>query len=134
MQHSACRALCAALLALVWCLPGTAGAEDKESDAEQCLRLASIDHTEVVDDTTILFHMKNGDVYRNKLPYRCPGLRRERAFMYRTSLNQLCNVDIITVLSDIGFGFTPGASCGLGMFHPVRALTADELLHRDEEQ
>jgi hypothetical protein len=43
--------------------------------------------------------------------------------MYRTSLPQLCDLDIITVLDDAGFGFMPGASCGLGRFYPI---TKDE--------
>jgi hypothetical protein len=53
--------------------------------------------------------------------------------MYRTSLSQLCNVDIITVLQNVGFGFLPGASCGLGMFRPVEALSAEALLRGGDE-
>jgi hypothetical protein len=44
--------------------------------------------------------------------------------MYRTSLNQLCDLDIITVLNSLGFGFMRGPSCGLGSFQPV---TEDEV-------
>jgi len=109
-----------------------AHAEDRKSDAEQCISLIRIDRTEVVDDRNILFYMKGGDIYRNELPHRCPGLKFEESFMYRTSLNQLCNVDIITVLDNIGFGFSPGASCGLGMFHPVEPITAEELLKKKD--
>jgi hypothetical protein len=121
-------------LALAAFVVQPAVAEDKESDAEQCVRLAAIDRTEVIDDRNILFYMKGGDIYRNELPHDCPGLAAGRAFMYRTSLSQLCNVDIITVLRNIGFGFSPGASCGLGMFHPVRPLTAEELLQGKDIQ
>jgi hypothetical protein len=103
-------------------------AADRQTDAEQCVSLIRIDRTEVVDDRNVLFYMKNGDIYRNRLPNDCPGLEAQDAFMYRTSLSQLCNVDIITVLTNMGFGFRPGASCGLGMFHPVKPLTAEELL------
>ncbi|MDT8319592.1 MAG: DUF6491 family protein [Xanthomonadales bacterium] len=86
---------------------------------EQCVSLIRIDRTEVLDDQNILFHMRGDDIYLNHLPHRCPNLGFEESFMYRTSLNQLCNVDIITVLNDIGFGFSPGPSCGLGLFYPV---------------
>ena len=86
---------------------------------EQCVRLSSIDHTDVLDDQNILFYMRGKDVYLNHLPYPCAGLRVNDTFMYRTSLNQLCNVDIITVLDNIGFGFSPRNSCGLGLFYPV---------------
>ena len=39
--------------------------------------------------------------------------------MYKTSLPQLCDLDMITVLYNQGFGFSQGASCSLGRFHPV---------------
>ena len=87
---------------------------------EQCISLQRIDHSEIVDDQNILFYMKGDEVYRNYLPHDCPGLSTHDAFMYRTSLSQLCSLDIVTVLMRMGFnGFTPGASCGLGMFYPV---------------
>ena len=86
---------------------------------EQCVRLSNIDHTVVVDDQDILFYMHGDKIYRNRLPYTCAGLRINDSFMYRTSLSQLCNVDIITVLDNMGFGFSPRNSCGLGLFYPV---------------
>ena len=61
-----------------------------EAEAERCVDLRSIDRTDVVDDYNILFYMRNGDVYVNHLPRRCPGLRRERTFSYRTTLSRLC--------------------------------------------
>ncbi len=94
------------------------------ADSEHCVNLRRIDRTDVVDDRNILFYMKGGDVYVNRLPHSCPGLRWEKAFMYRTSLSQLCDVDIITTLDNMGFGFRPGMSCGLGMFHPISKETA----------
>jgi len=94
---------------------------------EQCLSLIRIDRSEVIDDRNIIFHMKNGDLYRNQLPYRCPGLALHDTFMYRTSLNQLCHLDIITVMDSIGFGLSPGASCGLGHFYPITEEQAEKL-------
>jgi len=89
------------------------------SDGENCLLLTLIDRTEVLDKRSILFYTRGGDICLNRLPHDCPGLRGDKAFMYRTSLNKLCNVDTITVLDSIGFGYSRGASCGLGKFHPV---------------
>lgn len=94
---------------------------------EHCISLNRIDRTAVVDDRSILFYMRGGDVYLNRLPHRCPGLRWEEAFMYRTSIGRLCDLDIITVLNNIGFGYSPGASCGLGMFFPISEATASQL-------
>lgn len=95
-----------------------------DEDVERCISLRRIDRTEVIDDHNVLFYMRGGTIYRNQLPHRCPGLRHEKTFMYRTSLSQLCDLDVITVLYNHGFGFTPGSSCGLGRFHPI---TKDEI-------
>jgi hypothetical protein len=72
-----------------------------------------IRQTRVLDDSTILFEMNNGITYRNDLPYPCHGLKSENRFGYKTSMSQLCNTDIITVLSTVGIN---GPSCGLGEF------------------
>jgi hypothetical protein len=78
-----------------------------------CLQLNAIDHTQVVDDQTILFHMRDRTVYRNVLPAKCAGLKFEDGFSYTTSINQLCsNVEIIRVLRR-------GTSCGLGAFEKL---------------
>ena len=82
-----------------------------------CIRLTDIRETRVRSDAVIDFVSRNGKVYRNTLPQRCPGLNFERRFSYATSLSQLCSVDIITVLQLPNI--TPGASCGLGQFQPV---------------
>jgi hypothetical protein len=106
---------------LFCCQSLTAFAADErdDQDAERCILLRNIVSTDVVDDSNILFYMRGNKVYLNQLSHRCPGLRAEKAFMYRTSLSELCDLDIITVLNDRGFGFTPGASCGLGRFYPM---------------
>jgi hypothetical protein len=52
------------------------------------------------------------------LPYSCSELGQDQGFAYSTSTNQLCSVDIITVLRQMG-GLQRGASCGLGKFQPV---------------
>lgn len=85
----------------------------------RCVSLSQIDSTEVVDDKTILFRMRGGQYYRNSLPYRCPSLKFEKSFLYKTSISQLCNVDIIYVLERYGGNYQQGAGCGLGMFEPV---------------
>jgi hypothetical protein len=54
--------------------------------------------------------------------------------MYKTSLNELCNVDIITVLNSVGSGFLPGISCGLGNFYPITKENADTLKKQSRER
>ena len=85
--------------------------------AVDCVNLRSIRETRVHGDRTIDFHMGGNRVYRNTLPYACPSLGFEERFAYKTSLDRLCSVDIITVLQSPGI--SRGASCGLGKFQPV---------------
>ena len=102
-----------------------AGARDKGAwraarpagDAVSCVPLRQIRETRVRDDSTIDFYMQGGKVYRNTLPDSCPQLGFERRFAYKTSIGQLCSVDIVTVL----YSSPPlrGPSCGLGKFQPV---------------
>jgi hypothetical protein len=82
-----------------------------------CISNHQISETRVRDDSTIDFYMLGGKVYRNKLPNSCPQLGFEERFGYETSIDQLCNVDIIHVL----YSSPPmrGASCGLGQFQPI---------------
>ncbi len=87
-----------------------------------CINLAQIRNTTVRDNRTIDFMMSGGKVYRNQLPNQCGSLGFDRSFSYSTSISQLCNVDIITVLQNVGGGFFPGASCGLGQFTPVKLI------------
>jgi hypothetical protein len=83
-----------------------------------CLQLQNIRNTRVLDDQTIDFYTRNGDVFRNRLPNSCPQLGFQQAFTYATSITQLCSVDIITVIIQGQPGLR-GASCGLGPFTPI---------------
>lgn len=126
--------LAAALLAVAGTLQAQEeGEQERDMSAVQCLRVVDIRSIDIVDSDTLIFRMRNGDVYQNDLPHRCPGLRRNDTLMYRTSVGRLCNVDIVTVLDDWGFGFHPGASCGLGMFHPITDEIADELMRAADD-
>lgn len=134
--------LAAAVLAAGCAGTGPAEREPRPTDvaaddpaAVRCVDLLRVDRTKVVDDENILFYMKDGTIYRNQLPHRCPGLAREERFMYRPHANRLCDLDTITVLTNFGGGLNQGAGCGLGRFHPVDPDDVEELieiLQRDE--
>lgn len=85
--------------------------------AQRCVSLPQIRGTRVIDAQTILFEMGGKKTLANRLPRKCPGLAFEKRFAYKTSLNQLCNTDVITVITNIG----AGATCGLGYFEPYVA-------------
>jgi hypothetical protein len=89
----------------------------RTGEVQNCVPLQAIDSTDVLDDKTILFKMKGKDTYVNELPYQCPQLKSQDAFSYKTSVSQLCNTDIITVIDTA----VPQrlASCGLGKFEKL---------------
>ena len=91
-------------------------------EPKNCVSIPQIRSTKVIDNSTIDFRMAGGKTYRNSLPQSCPGLKFEDRFSYRTSLSQLCNVDIVRVLHDTGGQLTEGAGCGLGKFQMVEKV------------
>ncbi|RRQ52667.1 hypothetical protein [Sphingorhabdus wooponensis] len=91
-------------------------------EPKSCVTISQIRSTKVIDSRTIDFRMAGGKTYRNILPQSCPGLKFEDRFSYRTSLNQLCNVDIVHVLHDQGGQLHEGAGCGLGKFQMVEKV------------
>ena len=90
-------------------------------EEQLCIRTSRIRQTQVLDDYTILFRMRGGKYFVNRLPHRCYNLGFEGSFSYTLSTSLLCNVDIITVVRTPGFG----PSCGLGDFEEYR-LKPDE--------
>jgi hypothetical protein len=103
------------------------GAE--EGGPVRCINLSRINRTEVIDNRSIAFYLRGGDVYINRLNRACSGLERNKPFSYRTPTNRICSVDFITVLEDFGAGLTPNVSCPLGMFVPADEEEVENLLH-----
>lgn len=85
--------------------------------ALDCIQIPAIRESRVRDDQTIDFYMNGNRVYRNRLPYKCPGLGFEEKFSFKTSLSELCSADTITVLHSPPM--MQGATCGLGNFQPI---------------
>lgn len=89
--------------------------EPAPPETRNCLPLMQVRSTNVVDGQTIDFQLRDGSVWRNRLPRSCPTLGFNRAFSYSTTIPQLCNVDLIQVIVQGNPGII-GASCGLGKF------------------
>jgi hypothetical protein len=53
---------------------GAAFAQPAMPPPNVCLQVRDIDHTHAVDANTLLFYMRNGAVWQNKLPGSCRGL------------------------------------------------------------
>jgi hypothetical protein len=116
--------LVAAALAAAACTAQADSAADVRAPAvtiagepEDCISTSRIAGTRAHDDYTIDFEMIGGEVYRNTLHGRCPGLGFDERFGYRVNGGQLCRLDTITVIQS---GGTSGATCALGQFVPVR--------------
>ena len=90
-----------------------------------CIWTVRIRDTDIHDDQTIDFEMNGGKIYRNTLPFKCPGLGFEEAFSYRSTTSQLCSVDTIKVLRQTGGYLENGPSCGLGKFQEVKLVKDD---------
>lgn len=84
----------------------------------ECLQTTQIRDTQVRSDQVIDFVTNGGKVYRNTLDYPCPQLGFEKRFSHKSTLNEYCSTDTITVLLNEG-GLRRGATCGLGKFQPV---------------
>lgn len=95
------------------------GAEDEVIDTtpQACVIVRRIDNTVVVDDNTVLFYMRGGDIYENSLKRSCQGLGRAKSFSYGVATGRLCSSDMITVFDP--FSPQPGQTCGLGEFRPI---------------
>ena len=99
--------------------PAVSPAAKIVGEAESCIPITQIRSTRIRDDWTIDFMGPGNKVWRNTLSNRCPSLKSEDSFTYKTSLSQLCNTDIIYVLRHVGGDLQRGAGCGLGKFVPV---------------
>ena len=128
MMHKRDCILAAASLALSLSPFASAlGDDPPEEGGERCVNMRTVSRTEIIDDQTILFYMRNGVIYRNYLPRRCSGLAREERFSYSTTISRLCDIDTITVLYNQGVGLSSGPSCGLGKFYPISKDEAQAL-------
>lgn len=99
-----------------------------EDDSRTCLNLRMIRRTKVVDDRSVLFYTRSGDVYHNVLGNACSGLAREGRFSYQSRIGSLCRMDSINVLRSGGWGMQQGVGCSLGRFHKISDENAKALL------
>jgi hypothetical protein len=131
-----CTPLAAALVAAVGAPQAFAQKKDGPADdrPQRCIALPNLERTDVLDNRTILFHMRNGQIYLNHLSRECPGLAREKRFMYSPTSTQLCEIDAVTVIEKWGFGFTRGFTCSLGEFHPLAKSEFESLMQTQTTQ
>ena len=107
--------LAAALASILGAIPAFADPQSSSADPDvagpRCVRVVQIDHTQVLDNKTILFHLTGGRVLRNTLIDDCFGLRLStRGFTYLALNDEVCgNLQSIRVNDT-------GTICQLGPF------------------
>lgn len=87
-----------------------------------CINSRDIRSTRIINGTAILYETNNGTVYVNRPASGASTLRDGDALVTRTSISQLCNVDIVR-LYDTASRFERG-SIGLGDFVPYKKVKA----------
>ena len=103
--------MCGALFVLLVSSGGVAQAP-ASAPPTGCLNVQDIQRTEVQDDRTILFHMRDGRVWQNRLRQICPMLKTSPWTQVLHS-NQVCaNQQFIHVIQT-------GDTCSLGEFSPA---------------
>lgn len=86
-----------------------------------CFKLSQIAESPVIDDTTILLKLKNGESHRVDLRGRCPSLKLS-GFAHKTPSDDFCTSTVLTVLS-------PGASsCMIERIVPIADADAAALM------
>jgi hypothetical protein len=100
--------------ALVIALSTPAPVNAQASDGNVCLNVTEIQTTRATDMRTIIYRMRNGDVWRNDLAYPCPDLVNFSGGGYtqRSHTDWICgNHQTITTQT--------GSVCRLGRFTRV---------------
>jgi hypothetical protein len=105
----------ATLAAAAVLLASSAGVEVQapaSSPAAVCLNARNIQRTEIQDDRTILFHMRDGKIWQNRLRQICPMLKT-------SSYTQVLHNDQVCSNQQFIHVTQTGDTCALGDFTPV---------------
>lgn len=68
---------------------------------ESCIPLSVVRRSEIVDDRTILFYLRNGHIKKVTLAFPCPSLKFYGSFSYEVYSNRLC-ARVDTIVSRAG--------------------------------
>src|ERR1019366_1508755 len=97
------------------CMLGSFGAyaQAPGSSKNVCLEAHLVQSTEIVDSSTILFHMTNGKTWKNTLTAPCRTMSKPDTIIYSPTNDKVCsNLETIRIAQT-------GEACLLGEFTPA---------------
>ena len=101
-------------------------------ETERCLNANQYRHIQILDNQHIVFEGRRGQYWLNRLPMRCPSLRRGSTIAIErvTAISSLCKLDSIAVYDWFDspwyrrwpLPWGSGPKCSLGEFQPITEL------------
>lgn len=105
-------------------------------DPVRCIPYNRLDRTEILSRRYILFQVGRKEYYVNVLKRDCPSLNPRRRLLLETDGSRICNLDIVRVVTDDGFGttrvFSGGRSIAIPGFSEVGACPLGQFSLVDE--
>lgn len=94
---------------------------------QRCIPARQIRSVDPVGDHSLLFVLRNGDVWRSRMRSRCLGLNPRIVLSYDVRSASLCAGDIVDMLDRLGMSndFSRVGACTLGEFDYLTEEQAD---------
>jgi hypothetical protein len=112
--------------------------EDAEREApgaaQTCLPQPTIKRTKILNDRNIVFVARDGTIYNNQLPRRCPSLKRNTLVNYPVEHGRMCAGDNFQLMWEASpRNYVPAFVCQLGLFVPITESELEDLTAITEE-
>ena len=98
-------------------LPKELAKYEMTGETRRCIRTVNISRSDPLDDRHILFKLRNGNLYLNRLGKGCGGLKFNDSYSFDNRLAELCQNELISVIDTFNNGAL--GSCGLGKFEKL---------------
>ncbi|MFL2545970.1 MAG: hypothetical protein ACJ0SL_01185 [Candidatus Rariloculaceae bacterium] len=105
----------------------------EEHESVRCISIRAIRELTAVDDQNLVFELRNGDYYLNKMSSLCDSAKRTNRFSFDAPSGRLCNADMINVVRLTSGAATSTVGCGLTRFYSISEAEAAMLGVRDAD-
>jgi hypothetical protein len=94
----------------------------------------TIKRTKILNDRNIVFVARDGTIYNNQLPRRCPSLKRNTLVNYPVEHGRMCAGDNFQLMWEASpRNYVPAFVCQLGLFVPITESELEDLTAITEE-